>query len=104
MSSKEKTWKEMSIAGVCSKSSIGFMTGDWKTYMPIRTWKNALTCLTCVMFCPEGAIKWMPEMGKIEFDFSFCKGCGICANECPTKAITMKIDLRSKNEKPKLNK
>jgi Pyruvate/2-oxoacid:ferredoxin oxidoreductase delta subunit len=30
-------------------------------------------------------------MGKIEFDFSFCKGCGICANECPTKAITMKI-------------
>jgi 2-oxoisovalerate ferredoxin oxidoreductase delta subunit len=43
------------------------------------------------MMCPEGAIKWLPEMGKIEFDFSFCKGCGICANECPTKAITMKM-------------
>jgi len=31
-------------------------------------------------------------MSKIEFDFSFCKGCGICANECPTKAIKMKIE------------
>ena len=44
------------------------------------------------MFCPDGAIKWRPEIGDIEFDFSFCKGCGICANECPTKAITMKIE------------
>ena len=32
--SKEKSWKEAPIAGVCQKSSIGFMTGDWKTYMP----------------------------------------------------------------------
>jgi 2-oxoacid:acceptor oxidoreductase gamma subunit (pyruvate/2-ketoisovalerate family)/2-oxoacid:acceptor oxidoreductase delta subunit (pyruvate/2-ketoisovalerate family) len=91
MSSKEKTWKEISIAGVPPKSSIGFMTGDWKTYMPVCDLEKCTTCLTCVMFCPEGAIKWRPEMGKIEFDFSFCKGCGICANECPTKAITMKM-------------
>jgi 2-oxoisovalerate ferredoxin oxidoreductase delta subunit len=44
------------------------------------------------MFCPEGAINWRPELGKIDFDFGFCKGCGICANECPTKAITMKME------------
>ena len=91
MSSKEKGWKEISIAAIPSKSSIGFMTGDWKTYMPVLDLEKCTTCLTCVMFCPEGAIKWRPEMGKIEFDFSFCKGCGICANECPTKAITMKM-------------
>jgi len=23
------------------------------------------------------------------FDYDYCKGCGICANECPTKAIEM---------------
>ncbi len=83
MSSKEKSWKDIALAGVCPKSSIGFMTGDLE---------KCTTCLTCVMFCPEGAIRWRPEMGKIEFDLAFCKGCGICANECPTKAITMKIE------------
>jgi 2-oxoisovalerate ferredoxin oxidoreductase delta subunit len=43
------------------------------------------------MLCPEDAIRFRPELGKIEFDLGFCKGCGICANECPTKAITMKL-------------
>ena len=27
--------------------------------------------------------------GKVEVDYTWCKGCGICANECPVKAITM---------------
>jgi len=88
---KEKSWREVSIAGVCSKSSLGFYTGDWKTYYPVRDLEKCTKCLTCVMFCPEGAIKWAPEKSDIWFDMSFCKGCGICANECPTKAITMKL-------------
>jgi 2-oxoacid:acceptor oxidoreductase delta subunit (pyruvate/2-ketoisovalerate family) len=49
-------------------------------------------CLLCVLFCPDGAIHWKPDKADIEFDYSFCKGCGICANECPTKAITMKLE------------
>ena len=64
MSRKEKTWKEISIAGVPPKSSIGFMTGDWKTYMPIRDLEKCTTCLTCVMLCPEGAIRYRPEARK----------------------------------------
>ena len=68
MSSKEKTWKEISMAGVCSKSSVGFMTGDWKTYMPVRDLEKCTLCLTCVMLCPDGAIRWRPELGKIEID------------------------------------
>jgi 2-oxoisovalerate ferredoxin oxidoreductase delta subunit len=91
VSSKDKNWKEMPMAGICTKSSVGFMTGDWKTYMPVRDLEKCTVCLTCVMLCPEGAIRHRPDLGKIEFDYTFCKGCGICANECPTKAITMKI-------------
>jgi 2-oxoacid:acceptor oxidoreductase delta subunit (pyruvate/2-ketoisovalerate family) len=91
MTSKYKNWKEIAPAGVCSKSSISFLTGDWKTYTPIRDLEKCTRCLTCVMFCPDGAIRWLPDKKDIEFDMSYCKGCGICANECPTKAIKMKL-------------
>jgi len=30
------------------------------------------------------------EDGYIEHNFYYCKGCGICAQECPTDAIAMK--------------
>lgn len=92
MSSKLKGWKEIAPAGVCSKSSTSFLTGDWKTYTPIRDLEKCTRCLTCVLFCPDGAINWIPEKEDIEFDMKYCKGCGICANECPTKAIKMKLE------------
>ncbi len=98
MSLKEKGWKEIAMAGVCSKSSIGLLTGDWKTYMPVRDLEKCTKCVLCELYCPEGAIRWRPEMGKIEFDYGFCKGCGICANECPTHAITMKLPEAAEDE------
>jgi len=89
--SQEKTWKEISIAAVTSKSSANFLTGDWKTYKPDLTRDKCTKCLTCAILCPEGAIRPNPETGQIEFNLDYCKGCGICANECPVKAINMKI-------------
>jgi len=88
--SKEKSWKEASPAGVCWKSSVTYLTGDWKTFRPERDVTKCTKCLICTIFCPDGAIHWKSEKGDIEFDMDFCKGCGICANECPTKAIVMK--------------
>jgi len=92
MSTKEKSWKEASLAGVCWKSSSTYLTGDWKTYKPVRDVAKCTRCLFCSIFCPDGAIHWNAEKGDIEFDLNFCKGCGICANECPTKAIVMRIE------------
>jgi len=89
---REKSWKEISLAGVCWKSSTQFPTGDWKTFKPIRDVKKCTRCLLCVLLCPDGAIHWKPEEEDIEFDYDFCKGCGICANECPTKAIEMELE------------
>jgi len=90
--SKEKTWKEASPAGVCWKPSTTYLTGDWKTYKPVRDPTKCTRCLLCTLFCPDGAIKWQKDKNDIEFDLNYCKGCGICANECPTKAITMTIE------------
>ncbi|MCL2134293.1 MAG: 4Fe-4S binding protein [Candidatus Bathyarchaeota archaeon] len=91
MSKQEKGWKDLTLAAISSKVSTDFLTGDWKVFMPVHNLEKCVSCLTCVMLCPEGAARWNSELGKVEFDLSFCKGCGICANECPTKAIVMKM-------------
>jgi Pyruvate/2-oxoacid:ferredoxin oxidoreductase delta subunit len=42
----------------------------------------------CKTICPEGCIE---ESGDDFFipDETYCKGCGICAEECPSDAIIM---------------
>ena len=92
MTSREKSWKEASQAGVCWKPSTTYLTGDWKTYKPVRDPAKCTKCLICTLFCPDAAIHLNPDKSDIEFDLNFCKGCGICANECPSKAIVMRIE------------
>ena len=89
--SQNKSWKEISLAGVCWKPSTQYLTGDWKTYTPVIDSKICTRCLLCVLFCPDGAIKWIEAENQVEIDLTFCKGCGICANECPVKAINMAL-------------
>jgi NADPH-dependent glutamate synthase beta subunit-like oxidoreductase len=50
---------------------------------------NCLECDNCFGVCPDNAIiKLGPGQGY-EIDLDFCKGCGLCAAECPSGAITM---------------
>ncbi|MCE5265011.1 MAG: 4Fe-4S binding protein [Deltaproteobacteria bacterium] len=46
-------------------------------------------CLQCVSYCPDASI--LPARGKatVAVDLDHCKGCGICAYECPRGVITM---------------
>ncbi|MCL2173067.1 MAG: 4Fe-4S binding protein [Nitrososphaerota archaeon] len=91
-------WKNLVMAAVSQKPSTDFLTGDWKTFMPVADFEKCVTCLTCVMLCPEGAARLDSNTGKVYFDLNFCKGCGICAAECPTKAIVMQIPEKDKAE------
>lgn len=43
-------------------------------------------CLTCYRCCPHGAILW-DQSNKPVICQMACQGCGICASECPMKAI-----------------
>jgi 2-oxoacid:acceptor oxidoreductase delta subunit (pyruvate/2-ketoisovalerate family) len=45
-------------------------------------------CELCLIFCPDAAIT-RREGGGFEIDLDYCKGCGICAEECPRGAIVM---------------
>jgi len=50
---------------------------------------NCFECDNCYGVCPDNAvIKLGPGMG-FQFNLDYCKGCGICAQECPCGAIQM---------------
>jgi Pyruvate/2-oxoacid:ferredoxin oxidoreductase delta subunit len=49
---------------------------------------NCFGCDNCYGVCPDNAvIKVAP--GEYAIDLDYCKGCGICAEECPCGAIAM---------------
>jgi 2-oxoacid:acceptor oxidoreductase delta subunit (pyruvate/2-ketoisovalerate family) len=52
---------------------------------------NCFGCDNCYGACPDNAvIKTGPGgPGDYEIDYDYCKGCGICAAECPCGAIAM---------------
>ncbi|MFJ9566126.1 NAD(P)-binding protein [Streptomyces fuscichromogenes] len=50
---------------------------------------NCFECDNCYGVCPDNAItKLGPGMG-FAVDLDYCKGCGLCAAECPCGAIDM---------------
>jgi len=49
-------------------------------------------CNNCFMYCPDNAVKISPSTGGFEFDLDFCKGCGLCAKECPCHYIQLTLE------------
>ena len=49
---------------------------------------NCFECDNCFGVCPDNAVVKL-EGGRYEFNYDFCKGCGICVAECPCGAIQM---------------
>ena len=70
------------------KGSAG-KTGDWRTFRPVVDNEKCIKCYFCYMYCPEGTISVNDETGFVEIDYDYCKGCGICATNCPKKCIEM---------------
>lgn len=51
---------------------------------------RCIECDNCLIFCPDSSV--LPQGGShfgYEFDYDYCKGCGICFTECPRHVITM---------------
>jgi len=51
--------------------------------------ERCCSCLTCVYCCPY-KVPSMDAQGISVIDPRKCQGCGICAADCPAKAITLK--------------
>jgi NADPH-dependent glutamate synthase beta subunit-like oxidoreductase len=58
---------------------------------------NCFGCDNCWTLCPDMAVLKTAERAAdgshYVFDYDYCKGCGICANECPCGFIAMKSEL-----------
>ena len=69
------------------------LTGDWRSDHPVidavrcsAAKQGRETCQMCWVYCPDACIaRGVPPI----VDLTYCKGCGICAEVCPSKAIDM---------------
>ena len=91
----KKFWEELPQGSVVLEagSSAKFKTGGWRSMRPVWIEENCIQCMFCWMYCPDMSVKVTDEGKRADFDYDYCKGCGICALECPgkkgNKAIVM---------------
>jgi len=83
----KKFWEKLPQGSVVLEagSSVKFKTGGWRSMKPVWIEENCIQCMFCWVYCPDMAVKATSEGKRAEFDYDFCKGCGICALECPGK-------------------
>lgn len=109
-------WHELALgtAIVFPGSARACKTGDWRSSRPVWHYVGEATgcvqCGLCMVFCPEGCIA-VRRISETDYDLAqlarrpeslitkaspvpaadldYCKGCGICAHECPTRCIEM---------------
>ena len=92
---KPKNWDEIAIGGLVEVggNAHDYKTGGWRTYRPIWDKDKCTQCLLCWIYCPDSS--WIiKDKAIVGVNLDHCKGCGICAVECPPKiqAITMVLE------------
>jgi 2-oxoacid:acceptor oxidoreductase delta subunit (pyruvate/2-ketoisovalerate family) len=50
---------------------------------------NCFECDNCYGVCPDNAVIKLGPGNRFRFNYDYCKGCGLCAAECPCGAIRM---------------
>jgi len=87
MKSNLLKWNELLTGGINPNAgnSVEHLTSLYrKDEKPQFDETNCIHCFFCWVFCPDNAI--IIENQKVtRINYDYCKGCGICANECPVK-------------------
>jgi len=50
---------------------------------------NCFECDNCYGVCPDNAVIKLGPGQRFQFNYDYCKGCGLCVAECPCGAIKM---------------
>lgn len=96
---KLKGWKELNPGAVVTEagSAQKFKTGSWRAFKPRWIEENCIQCMFCWTYCPDMAIT-AKDGKRGAFNFDYCKGCGICALECPGKKGKKAIVMEKEGE------
>lgn len=90
---KLKSWKypeaisDFPMGATCKSDNLTSINAGWRTFRPVIDHSKCINCYRCFLVCPDGVID--KSGSQLEIDYDYCKGCGVCANECKLKAITM---------------
>ncbi|MBN1232187.1 MAG: 4Fe-4S binding protein [Candidatus Coatesbacteria bacterium] len=86
-------WKDIPEGGLILEAgnSIKYETGSWRTYKPVTDMEKCIHCLFCWMYCPDSS-RIVKDGKLVDTDLFHCKGCGVCAKECPKKCIEMVLE------------
>ncbi len=100
--SKPKGWKDLPEGGLIKEAGNAekYNTGAWRSERPIWIKENCIQCMFCWVFCPDAAVTVTPEGERGEFDYLHCKGCGICALECPSKVKSIVMMSEADGARP----
>lgn len=84
-------WKDIPIGGMIVEAgnAVRYRTGEWRSFRPVVDREKCTNCLTCWIYCPDSSVLVENEE-IVGFDYDHCKGCGICAANCPFDAIEMR--------------
>ncbi len=87
----EIAWQEVEAGGIITEPGNAgcYHTGTWRSQRPKYKEEACIRCSRCYIMCPDAAISQDFENNRVVWNFDYCKGCGICAHECPTNAIEM---------------
>ena len=91
-------WKEMREAIIVPAVKVGeknpyYKTSSDRTMRPVVNFDTCIKCRQCWIDCPDECFD-ITEEALHPVNYSYCTGCGICANVCPVEdCIVMVNDL-----------
>ena len=80
------TWRDLPLGGKILEpgNAEEYSTSGWRNERPVWDFDKCTHCLICWIICPDSAVI-VNDHKIVRVNLEHCKGCGICAVECPPK-------------------